>query len=165
MDMHLARSSRRTRPDAALVLPASTSAGRVTAEPREIGLRVKHASEPPSPTHGYRVLVDRLCPRGVRKEDLALDAWAKELAPSEALRRWFGHDAERWSEFVRRYRVELVAPAAEALLDDLARRASMGPVTLVHAAEDPAHNHALILLQTILPRLIHAFAEPPRRAA
>ncbi len=147
-------------------LPASTSAGRAAAsEPREIGLRVKRAQEPPAATDGYRVLVDRLSPRGMRKEDLALHAWVKDLAPSDALRRWFGHDAERWGEFVRRYREELLAPEAEAALDDLARRASLGPVTLVYAAQDPAHNHALVLLQAILPRLIYAFPEPPRRAA
>ena len=135
------------------------------AEPREIGLRVKHAHEPPSPNDGYRVLVDRLWPRGHRKEDLQLDAWEKDLAPSDALRRWFGHDADRWSEFVRRYREELSASHADARLEDLAQRASIGPVTLVYAAQDPAHNHALVLLQAILPRLMNAFAEPPRRAA
>lgn len=164
MDMHLVRSSRRTRPDAAW-LPASTSAGRAAVEPREIGLRVKRAHEPPAANDGYRVLVDRIWPRGTRKEGLALDAWVKALAPSDDLRRWFGHDAERWGEFVRRYREELLAPEAEAILDDLARRASLGPVTLVYAAQDPAHNHALVLLQAILPRLIYAFPEPPRRAA
>ncbi|UQA55572.1 DUF488 domain-containing protein [Polyangium aurulentum] len=135
------------------------------SEPREIGLRVRHANEPPSPNDGYRVLVDRLWPRGHSKEDLQLDAWEKDLAPSDALRRWFGHDADRWQEFVRRYREELSAPNADARLDDLARRASIGPVTLVYAAQDPAHNNALVLLQAILPRLMDAFAEPPRRAA
>jgi uncharacterized protein YeaO (DUF488 family) len=161
--MNFASSFRRTRSDGAVALQAS-SRDRLT-EPREIGLRVKHAHDAPAASDGYRVLVDRRWPRDSRKEDLQLDAWEKDLAPSDALRRWFGHDAERWGEFVRRYREELSSPAADARLAKLARLASTGPVTLVYTSPDPAHNNALVLLQTILPRLMDAFADPARRAA
>lgn len=94
---------------------------------------------------GYRVLVDRLWPRGKRKEDLELDAWLKQLAPSDELRKWFGHDPARWKEFQSRYRAELRAPEAREALRDLASRAHRGPVTLVYGARDTEHNEASVL--------------------
>jgi uncharacterized protein YeaO (DUF488 family) len=95
-------------------------------------VQIKRAYEVPARRDGYRVLIDRLWPRGVRKEASALDAWAKELAPSDRLRRWFGHDPDRWRDFTTRYRRELRAPAAQAVLADLAARAASGGVTIVY---------------------------------
>lgn len=108
-------------------------------------VHVKRAYERPSPRDGYRVLVDRLWPRGVKKEALRLDLWAKDLAPSPRLRTWFGHDPERFREFARRYHAELRTAPAQALLAELARRAARGAVTLVYGARDEAHNGAVVL--------------------
>ncbi len=108
-------------------------------------IRLKRAYEAPAPQDGHRVLVDRLWPRGVSKDALRLDAWLRDLAPSAALRRWFGHDPARFAEFARRYQAELQREPARALLADLARRAARGPVTLVYAARDPDHNDAVVL--------------------
>ena len=108
-------------------------------------LHIKRAYEPADAEDGYRVLVERLWPRGVRKTDLRLDAWHKEVAPSQELRRWFGHDPARWNEFAARYRRELREhPAAEALAE-LVRRASVRTVTLVYGARDETHNGAVVL--------------------
>ncbi len=112
-------------------------------------VRVKRAYERPSPGDGFRVLVDRLWPRGVRKEALRLDLWAKDLAPSPGLRTWFGHEPARFREFARRYHAELRSGAARALLADLARRAARGTVTLVDGARDPEHNGAVVLRDLI----------------
>ncbi len=108
-------------------------------------VKVKRAYEPPSRSDGYRVLVDRLWPRGVKKEAARLDLWAKDLAPSPALRTWFGHDPARFAEFARRYHAELRAGPARALLAELARRAAHGTVTLVYGARDEEHNGAVVL--------------------
>jgi uncharacterized protein YeaO (DUF488 family) len=109
------------------------------------GIQLKRAYEAASPHDGYRVLVERLWPRGVRKADLRLDAWLKDIAPSAELRRWFGHDPCRFNEFAARYRHELRrSPAAEALAT-LQRRVSQEPVTLVYAAHDETHNGAVVL--------------------
>ncbi len=108
-------------------------------------MRIKRAYEPASDGDGYRVLVDRLWPRGVSKEKAHLDAWVKEIAPSTELRRWFGHDPERWDEFQRRYRAELAEPERRHLIDELAERATHGPVTLIYGARDTAHNEAVVL--------------------
>jgi uncharacterized protein YeaO (DUF488 family) len=95
------------------------------------------------------VLIDRLWPRGVRKDALSLDAWTREVAPSHALRRWFAHDPRRWREFVARYRRELRAPAARTTLQDLTRRATTGTITLIYAARDEEHNGAVVLRDRI----------------
>lgn len=106
-------------------------------------IRVKRAYEKPAEGDGARFLVDRLWPRGVSKAALALDDWLKDVAPSDALRRWFGHDPAKWDEFVRRYHAELDAhPEAWQPLADAARR---GEVTLVFGARDVAHNDAVAL--------------------
>ncbi len=110
-------------------------------------VRVKRAYEPSARADGYRVLVDRLWPRGLKKEDLELDAWLKELAPSHSLRRWFGHDPGRFAEFAARYKRALASPPARELLRALARRARAGTVTLVYSARDPEHNQAVVLKQ------------------
>ncbi len=116
-------------------------------------VRTKRAYEAASRADGYRVLVDRLWPRGLRKEDVPLDAWAKELSPSDGLRRWFGHEPGRWRGFVTRYRQELRTDAARAALEDLGRRAAAGTVTLVYAARDASHNNAVVLRGEIARRL------------
>ncbi len=116
-------------------------------------VRVKRAYEPPEPGDGYRVLVDRLWPRGIRKSELILDAWEKDLAPSDGLRRWFGHDPARWNEFEVRYRHELRGGRAREILDELGQRARTGTVTLVYGAKDRRHNNALVLQAEIERRL------------
>ncbi|HEX9051445.1 MAG TPA: DUF488 family protein [Anaeromyxobacter sp.] len=112
-------------------------------------VRIRRAYERATPDDGYRVLVDRLWPRGVKKDALRVDLWAKDVAPSTALRRWFGHDPARFGEFARRYHAELRAPAARALLADLTRRAGRGAVTLVYGARDEEHNGAVVLRDAI----------------
>jgi uncharacterized protein YeaO (DUF488 family) len=101
---------------------------------------------------GRRFLVDRLWPRGVRKEWLALDGWLRDVAPSTELRRWFGHDVERWPEFRRRYLAELAQASPDAVrpLLDAARE---GDVTLLYSARDPEHNNAVVLREHLLATL------------
>jgi uncharacterized protein YeaO (DUF488 family) len=112
-------------------------------------ISIKRAYVPPSASDGRRVLVDRLWPRGVSKAEARLDAWMKEVAPSDALRRWFGHQPERWEEFRRRYREELKEnPAVEALR----KLAAEGPLTLVYGARDEAHNDAVVLAEWLRER-------------
>lgn len=111
-------------------------------------LYIKRAYEPAASDDGERYLVDRLWPRGVKKETLRLAGWLKEVAPSDALRRWFGHDPVRWAEFCRRYRVELKSqPLTLRPLRDALKR---GPVTLVYSAHDEAHNQAVALREFLL---------------
>ena len=112
-------------------------------------LQVKRAYDEPGKRDGYRVLVERLWPRGVRKEALQLDEWLKDVAPSTALRRWFGHDPTKWKGFARRYRAELDSDQARAAVLSLASRAARGPVTLIYAARDEERNSALVLRQVI----------------
>lgn len=123
-------------------------------------VRTKRAYEPASDDDGYRVLVDRLWPRGVSKEKAQLNTWMKEVAPSTELRRWFGHDPARWDEFERRYRAELAAPERRRLVDELADRAVHGSVTLVYGARDTVHNEAMVLSDAV----IAAHATPEKRA-
>jgi uncharacterized protein YeaO (DUF488 family) len=112
------------------------------------GLKLKRAYEAPSADDGVRVLVDRLWPRGIKKADAAIDHWAKELAPSTALRKWFGHDPDRWEEFRRRYAIEIKEHRDE--LDRLRHLVREGVVTLVYAAHDEAHNDAVVLRELLL---------------
>jgi len=112
-------------------------------------VRTKRAYEPPAAGDGYRVLVDRLWPRGVTRERARLDLWAKDVAPSPALRRWFGHDPARFREFSVRYRRELARSPGHAIVADLARRSARGPVTLVYGARDEEHNGARVLAEEI----------------
>jgi uncharacterized protein YeaO (DUF488 family) len=108
-------------------------------------VKLKRASEPVKRGDGYRVLVERLWPRGVRKQDLPLDAWAKEVAPSTDLRKWFQHDPERWAEFQKRYKRELAKKPAKDRLRELADRSAHGTVTLVFATHDAEHSNAKVL--------------------
>jgi uncharacterized protein YeaO (DUF488 family) len=106
-------------------------------------IRVKRVYEPPEPGDGTRFLVERLWPRGLRKDALKLNAWLKDVAPSDALRRWFGHDPARWHEFRRRYASELNA-RPEAWREILGA-ADSGTVTLLFSARDTLHNNAVAL--------------------
>jgi uncharacterized protein YeaO (DUF488 family) len=110
-------------------------------------LKAKRAYEPAGADDGYRVLIDRLWPRGVSRERARLDEWARELAPSDELRRWFGHEPQRFPEFRARYRSELATHREQ--LDALRRRARDEPVTLVYAARDTEHNDAVVLADVI----------------
>lgn len=94
-----------------------------------------------------RVLVDRLWPRGLRKSDAAIDHWLRDVAPSHELRRWFGHDPERWPEFRRRYKAELKRNAAA--VDELRALVRQGRVTLVYSARDESHNQAVVLKELL----------------
>lgn len=111
-------------------------------------LGLKRAYEPASSGDGYRILIDRLWPRGVSKEKAALDEWVKEIAPSAGLRKWFGHDPERWTEFQRRYRTELQQHGE--LLGRIRELARAGHVTLVYSAHDEQHNDAVVLRDVLL---------------
>jgi len=108
-----------------------------------VGIVVKRIYEPATKADGYRVLVDRVWPRGMKKEDAALDLWAKELAPSTALRKWFGHDPARWEAFRHRYASEL--DAQTSFLQPLITRAERHRVTLLFGAKDEDHNQAVAL--------------------
>ncbi len=113
-------------------------------------VKLKRAYEPPAPSDGKRILIDRLWPRGVKKIDAAIDEWMKGIAPSATLRKWFGHDPARWPEFRRRYLKELQGHPEELVrLRALARQ---GPITLVFAAHDEAHNDAVVLRELLLGR-------------
>ena len=113
----------------------------------ELDVRLKRAYEPAAEDDGYRVLVDRLWPRGVSREKARLDEWARELAPSAELRRWFGHDPARFDEFRRRYREELTPRADE--LEELRGRARSGRLTLVFGARDMERNDAIVLAEIL----------------
>jgi uncharacterized protein YeaO (DUF488 family) len=105
--------------------------------------RVKRVYEQPSPEDGLRVLVDRLWPRGLNKQKAGVDLWVKEIAPSHALRTWFGHDPARWKDFQVRYRQELQEHSDALAL--LKQKSKEGAVTLLFAARDEEHNNALAL--------------------
>jgi uncharacterized protein YeaO (DUF488 family) len=123
----------------------------MTASPSKV--RLQRAYDDPTPDDGHRVLVDRLWPRGRTKEQLRLDAWARELGPSTQLRKWFGHDPARWPEFQARYQAELAEPARAQALAALAERARRGPVTLVFGARDREYNQAVVIADEIERRL------------
>lgn len=125
-------------------------AKRVRARGARCTVSLKRAYEPVSPGDGMRVLVDRLWPRGVSQEQLAVDFWLKEVAPSDALRRWYGHKPDRWESFAAKYRGELARRAdLLRLLDELRRR---GHVTLLYGARDAARNNAVVLREVLEER-------------
>jgi uncharacterized protein YeaO (DUF488 family) len=113
-------------------------------------VRLKRAYEPPAADDGTRILIDRLWPRGVKKTDAAIDEWMKEIAPSSALRKWFGHDPDRWQEFRRRYQSEIRQHPEQ--FERLRTLAQHGPITLVFSARDQAHNDAVVLKDLLLDR-------------
>jgi uncharacterized protein YeaO (DUF488 family) len=106
-------------------------------------IQIRRAYDAPRRGDGYRLLVDRVWPRGASRADLDLDAWAKEIAPSSRLRKWFGHDPLRWKEFLARYFAELEGNPGP--VRELLERARQGRVTLVYGARDPEHNNAVAL--------------------
>jgi uncharacterized protein YeaO (DUF488 family) len=112
-------------------------------------IRVKRVYESADKTDGQRILVERLWPRGVRKRQLALDLWVKEVAPSHELRKWFGHDPEKWAEFQARYFKELAGNSAS--YKTIIEASSRGVATLLFSARDPNHNNA-VALKTFLER-------------
>jgi uncharacterized protein YeaO (DUF488 family) len=137
------------------ILMRATTEGSTGRRPLEHGrvdgsamdVRVKRAYEPVSPGDGYRVLIDRLWPRGVSREQAQLDEWHKDLSPSTELREWFGHDPGRFEEFRRRYVEEL--RARRPRIAELRRRAREGRLTLVHSARDTEHNDAVVLAEVV----------------
>lgn len=108
-------------------------------------IRVKRIYDPPAKGDGLRILVDRVWPRGMSKEKAAVDLWLKHVAPSTELRKWFGHEPERWPEFKRRYQIELSKHADT--LNEIRSRGRKGAITLLFAAKDTAHNNAVALLE------------------
>jgi len=113
-------------------------------------IRVKRTYDAPARGDGVRILVERLWPRGMKKEELVIDSWEKQVAPSAELRKWFDHRAERWEEFRRRYRTELERnPSA---WEPIARAARRGTVTLLYSAHDTQHNGALVLQDFLADR-------------
>lgn len=113
-------------------------------------VKLKRAYERPIAQDGTRILIDRLWPRGVKKVNAAINQWAKDVAPSSALRKWFGHDPARWQEFRNRYVAELRDHSV--LMRQLRELARRGPVTLVYAAHDEVHNDAVALRGFLLGR-------------
>jgi len=108
-----------------------------------LNLGLKRVYDPPNPDDGARVLVDRLWPRGLRKDEAELALWLKDIAPSTELRQWFGHDPARFAEFSRRYRLEL--DTNKAALDQIDDLMKLGRVTLLYSAHDRVHNQAQVL--------------------
>jgi uncharacterized protein YeaO (DUF488 family) len=124
-------------------------------------VKLKRAYEPASADDGIRILIDRLWPRGVKKADAAIDQWVKDIAPSTALRKWFGHDPARWTVFRRRYAAGVQQhPEQLSRLRALARR---GPITLVFSAHDEVHHDAIALRNFLLGRETKGKAETDYR--
>ena len=116
-------------------------------------VRLRRAYDEPGMDDGYRVLVDRVWPRGRTKDALRLDTWARDLGPSTQLRKWFGHDPARWPEFQSRYHAELAEADKAQALDALASKARRGPVTLVYGARDREHNQARVIADELERRV------------
>jgi len=112
-------------------------------------VKIKRAYDPPDPSDGYRVLVDRLWPRGLGKEAAQVDEWRPDIAPTNVLRVWFAHDTEKWAEFQVRYRNELKATGRFVELEKLAARAKRETVTLLFGARDRERNHAAVLREIL----------------
>ena len=110
-----------------------------------MNIKIKRVYEQPGKDDGRRILVDRLWPRGLTKEKAGVDLWLKDVAPSTELRKWFGHDPERWEEFKERYRAELAEAGKMEVLRDIAERAREENVTLLFGAKDTKHNDARAL--------------------
>ena len=114
---------------------------------------IKRAYDPPSRGDGCRILVDRLWPRGIKKDQLAIQKWMRDLGPSNELRESFGHDPARWKEFRTRYLVELKRRQAVSLLSELVELALSGTLTLIYSAKDPQHNQAVVLKEVLDSKL------------
>lgn len=125
----------------------------------------KRAYDPAESSDGYRVLIDRLWPRGVSKAKAHLDAWEKDVAPSKELRKWYEHDPAKWPEFQERYKAELKDPAAKAVLADLARRAKRGRVTLVYSSRAAEISDVAVLEKLLNQRVKRASSAKHERSA
>lgn len=110
-------------------------------------IMLKRVYDPISPGDGRRILVDRLWPRGMKKEDAKIDGWLKEIAPSDELRKWFSHDPDRWPEFKNRYKEELKNKSD--LLETVPKEAKNGRVTLLFSAKDVEHSNAVVLKEVL----------------
>ena len=111
-------------------------------------IKIKRVYEKPAKEDGWRVLVDRLWPRGMKKEAAHLDAWRKDVAPSDALRKWFGHEPEKWGDFQKRYRSEL-AKKRELVAELKKMTKEHGTLTLLFGAKDEEHNEAVVLANAL----------------
>ncbi len=112
-------------------------------------VKIKRVYDPPDPSDGYRVLVDRLWPRGLAKEKAKVDEWRPGIAPTNVLRIWFSHDPAKWEDFRARYRSELSASGKREELGKLAARAKRGTVTLLFGARDRERNHAVVIQEVL----------------
>jgi uncharacterized protein YeaO (DUF488 family) len=110
-------------------------------------IKIKRVYEPAVKSDGFRILVDRLWPRGIKKEEANVDAWLKEVAPSTGLRKWFNHEPEKWAAFTKKYKKELEDSSALQELSALAKKHKR--ITLVYSAKDEEHNQAVVLQQFI----------------
>ena len=117
---------------------------------------IRRAYAAPSKGRSYQVLVDRLWPRGVRKDEAGLDEWAKDVAPSDGLRRWYGHEPEKFAEFARRYRAELEESPGKEIVTRLRAEVKSRPVTLVTATRDVEHSGAAVLRDVLAGRATRA---------
>jgi uncharacterized protein YeaO (DUF488 family) len=122
-----------------------------SAEASSIRLMIKRVYEPPSDEDGFRLLVDRLWPRGLSKAKAAVDLWLRDAAPSTALRKWFNHEPARWAEFRRRYAAEL--DHAPAMVEQLLTQARQGPLTLLYSAQHETCNNAVALNEYLRRKL------------
>jgi|SRR5579885_125380 uncharacterized protein YeaO (DUF488 family) len=113
-------------------------------------IKVKRIYEDPKKSDGFRILVDRLWPRGIRKEEAEIDLWLKEIAPSDSLRKWFNHDAKKWTEFQKRYAKELANK--EDLISIIKNEAKQGTVTLLFGTKETEHNNAVALQNILLKK-------------
>ena len=112
-----------------------------------MNIQIKRVYEKPDPKDGFRILVDRLWPRGLTKEKAGADLWLKDIAPSTELRKWFNHDPEKWKEFQKKYQKEL--KENKEAVSVLKEHLKQGPVTLLYAAKDEVHNEALVLKEFV----------------
>lgn len=112
-------------------------------------IKIKRIYDPASKDDGKRILVDRLWPRGVKKEKAEIDEWLKDIAPSDELRKWFSHDPSKWQEFKNRYRKELKDKDKSELFEELIKTARKGEVTLLFSARDIVHNNAVVLKELL----------------
>ena len=112
-----------------------------------VRVQIKRAYDDAEPADGYRILIDHVWPRGISRERAHLDEWARELAPSDDLRKWFDHEPARFARFRTRYRKELAGQSER--VDALRERAAHGPVTIVYAARDREHNNAVVLAELL----------------
>lgn len=117
-------------------------------------ISIKRVYEPAVPQDGTRILVDRLWPRGLRKQEARIDEWLKDIAPSTGLRKWFNHDPAKWTEFRKRYARELEGKGHD--IDIIRQKADRGKVTLVYGAKDERHNDAVVLQDYVQQLLTHA---------